>query len=75
MICQLPLKGTFSTMLTSDHNILTNKLQESQNEEYQGLPHGIGPRQNTGEAGENCRGKDSPVLLLEAHFNFLWMES
>jgi hypothetical protein len=68
MICQLPFKGTFSTMLTSDHNILTNKLQESQNEEHQGLPHGRGPRQNTREAGQSCRGKDSPGLLLEAHY-------
>lgn len=36
MICQLPLKGTFSTMLSSDHNILTNCMQESQKEEHQG---------------------------------------
>lgn len=45
MICQLALKGTFSTMLTSNHSILTNELQESQIE-YQSLPHGMGPSEH-----------------------------
>lgn len=39
-------------MLISDHNLLTDKLQESQKEEYQGLSHGMGPGPNMREAGE-----------------------
>lgn len=62
-------------MLLSNHNILANEPQESQeNEESQGLPHGTGPRQNTREAGEGSGGKDGPGLL-EAHCSSLWMES
>lgn len=67
--CPPASEGTLSTVLPSNHNILANLLQESQeNEEFQGLPHGIGPEQNTREAGKSSRGKDGPDLL-EAHFS------